>query len=115
MNEKAARFTGTIPENYELGLEPVLFQGWPEDVSRRVALLKPNNVLDTASNTGIVTRALRDVLPAEYKLIATDSNLPILGLAKQKLEPEEEGVFEKADAMDLCYQSEYFDLVIMSI
>jgi len=112
MNEKAAQFTGSIPENYDRGLGAVLFQGWAEDISRRVALLRPNNVLELAAGTGIVTRELRNVLPAECKLIATDLNPPMLEVAKRKFGPEEEVVFEQADAMDLCYQSECFDLVL---
>lgn len=112
MNEQAAQFTGSIPENYDRGLGPVLFHGWAEDVSRRVALLRPNNVLELAAGTGIVTRELRNVLPGECKLIATDLNPPMLDVAKAKFHPQENVQFEQADAMNLGYESGRFDLAI---
>lgn len=112
MNEKAARFTGSIPENYDRGLGSVLFQNWADDLSRRAASLNPTNVLELAAGTGILTRQLRNVLPAGCKLIATDLNSPMLEVAKRKFRPEEKVIIEQADAMDLPYQSDQFDLVL---
>jgi ubiquinone/menaquinone biosynthesis C-methylase UbiE len=112
MTDQAAQFTGSVPQNYDRGLGPVLFQGWAHDISGRVASLNPKNVLELAAGTGIVTRQLRDLLPAECDLVATDLNTPMLDVAKQKFQPEEAVVFEQADAMNLPYQSELFDLVL---
>jgi len=112
MNEQAARFTGSIPEHYDRGLGPVLFDAWARDISRRVASLYPRNVLELAAGTGIVTRQLRNVLPSEAELVATDLNPPMLEVAKGKFQPEEKVLFEQADAMDLGYESELFNLVL---
>ncbi len=112
MNEQAAQFTGSIPENYDRGLGPVLFNAWAVDISRRTTSLNPKNVLELAAGTGIVTRQLRNVLPDGCELVATDLNLPMLEVAKKKFQPEEKVLFEQADAMNLRYESEHFDLVL---
>lgn len=112
MNKKAAQFIGSIPENYDRGLGSVLFQNWANDVSRRAASLNPMSVLELAAGTGILTRQLRNVLPAGCQLIATDLNSPMLEVAKRKFQPEEKVVIEQADAMDLPYQKNLFDLVL---
>ena len=112
MNQQAAQFIGSIPENYDRCLGPVLFQLWAEDISHRVASLNPKNVLELAAGTGIVTRQLRNVLPAACELVATDLNPPMLEVAKRKFQSEERVQFEQADAMALSYTSERFDLVL---
>ena len=112
MNERAAQFVGSIPENYDRGLGPVIFEGWADDVARRVASLNPASVLEMAAGTGIVTRQLRNALPDACELIATDLNPPMLEVAKAKFQPDEGIQFEQADAMDLRYEDERFDLVL---
>jgi ubiquinone/menaquinone biosynthesis C-methylase UbiE len=112
MNKSAAQFTDSIPENYDRGLGPVLFQGWADDVSSRAASLDPRHVLELAAGTGIVTRQLRNALPADCKIVATDLNPPMLEVAQRKFQPEEDVAFEQADAMDLRYEDGLFDLVL---
>lgn len=112
MNENAAQFTGSIPENYDRGLGPVLFKGWADEIADRVARLNPTNVLELAAGTGIVTRQLRDVLATGVEIVATDLNPPMLEVAKKKFKPGEKIAFEQADAMDLRYNGEQFDLVL---
>jgi len=46
-------------------------------------------VLETGAGTGIVTRRLRDLLPATTKLFATDLNPPMLDVARKKFRPDE--------------------------
>ncbi len=112
MNDQAARFVGSIPENYDRGLGPVLFAGWAEDVARLVAGLNPASVLELAAGTGIVTRKLRDELADDYKLVATDLNTPMLEIAQTKFQQNESVRFEQADATDLQYTDACFDFVI---
>ncbi len=112
MNQPATQFVGAIPEHYDIGLGPVLFEAWGHELARRAAARDPGRVLELAAGTGIVTRHLRDQLPAGCELVATDLNAPMLEVAKRKFRPEEQVVFEQADAMDLHYDSGAFDLVL---
>jgi len=112
MNDKATRFVGSIPENYDRGLGPVLFAGWAEDVARFVAGLNPASVLELAAGTGIVTRKLRDELPNDCKLVATDLNTPMLEIAQTKFQQNELVRFEQADATSLQFTDASFDFVI---
>lgn len=110
--EAAAKFVGSIPENYDAGLGPVLFLGWADEVARQVGRMKPSSVLELAAGTGILTRALYSEMPAGSKLIATDLNLPMLDIAKTKIEEIGNVTFEQADATDLKYNDASFDLVV---
>ncbi len=112
MSNQAARFVGSIPENYDKGLGPIIFAGFATDIARRVTALQPTSVLELAAGTGIVTRQLRDELPSACDLIATDLNQPMLEVAKSKFRSDEMVRFEQADAMDLRYEHESFDLVL---
>ena len=98
MSDRAADFTGSIPTFYDHGLGPVFFTDFAEDIARRAAESAPMRVLETAAGTGIVTRRLRDLLPREAHLIATDLNPPMLEVARQKFRPDEAVEFQPADA-----------------
>src|SRR5689334_5719659 len=90
MSDRAADFTGSIPAFYDHGLGPVFFADFADDIARRAAATAPRRVLEIAAGTGIVTRRLRDVLPPEAHLIATDLNLPMLEVASGKISPRRE-------------------------
>ena len=111
MTEEASRFVGSIPEHYDAGLGPHIFEGYAEDLAGRVAALDPAAVLELAAGTGIVTRRLRDVLPAGCDIVASDLNQPMLDFAEAKFAPDESVGFEVADATDLPWQDERFDVV----
>ncbi len=64
MSSDATSFVGTIPAHYDRDLGPLIFADYAADTARRVAALGPTRVLETAAGTGIVTRRLRDLLPA---------------------------------------------------
>jgi len=112
MTERAARFVGSIPENYDRGLGPVLFADWAVNVARQVAQSDPKSVLELAAGTGIVTRALRDELAHDCQLVGTDLNPPMLEVAREKFQPDEFVRFEQADATALQYANDSFDYVI---
>jgi SAM-dependent methyltransferase len=112
MNEQAARFVGSIPENYDRGLGPVLFADWAVNVARQVAEAGPKSVLELAAGTGIVTRALRDELARDCELVVTDLNPPMLEVARAKFQSDELVRFEQADATALPYDDNSFDYVI---
>jgi len=55
----------------------------PPTFARRAAACNPARVLETAAGTGIVTRQLRDHLPAGVHLTATDLNPPMIEVAHE--------------------------------
>ncbi|NIP13519.1 MAG: methyltransferase domain-containing protein [Pseudomonadales bacterium] len=111
MTKEASRFVGSIPEHYDAGLGPHIFEGFAEDLSRRVAALMPGSVVELAAGTGIVTRRLRHALPETCDLLASDLNQPMLDFARAKFDEGERVGFEVADATDLPWEDERFDVV----
>jgi SAM-dependent methyltransferase len=112
MSDRAADFTGSIPSFYDQGHGPVFFIDFANDIARRVATSAPKRVLEIAAGTGIVTRRLRDLLPREAQLVATDLNPPMLEVARGKFRPDENIEFQPADATALPYPDASFDAVV---
>jgi ubiquinone/menaquinone biosynthesis C-methylase UbiE len=112
MSDEASRFTREIPRNYDRNMGPVLFVDFAEDMASRAAALKPRRVLETCAGTGIVTRRLRDLLPAGTRLTATDLNAPMLDVARGKFAAGEQVEFQTADAMALPFPDQAFDGVV---
>ena len=112
MTENSARFVGSIPENYDRGLGPILFENYAEDLTRRAVALEAEKVIELAAGTGIVSRKLRDQLSPETRLVVTDLNPPMLEVARAKFKNEENVEFSQADAMSLPFEDESYDLVI---
>ena len=106
-----AGFTGSVPEHYDRDLGPVIFAGHAADLARRVAAHNPKRMLEIAAGTGLVTRPLRDLLPADAHLTATDLNPPMLDVARTKFRPGEQVVFQPADACALPFPDGAFDTV----
>jgi ubiquinone/menaquinone biosynthesis C-methylase UbiE len=107
-----ASFIGNIPEHYDRGLGPIIFVDYAADIARRAAACSPTRVLETAAGTGIVTRQLRDLLPAGASLTATDLNPPMLQVARAKFRPDEHADFQPADATALPFPDGRFDVVV---
>jgi SAM-dependent methyltransferase len=112
MSGNLADFSGNIPENYNSGMGPIIFAGYATDIAQRIASHAPSSVLETASGTGIVTRALRDALPAHTQLTATDLNVDMLEIARAKFRSNEQVAFQPADATALPFPDASFDAVI---
>jgi ubiquinone/menaquinone biosynthesis C-methylase UbiE len=104
-----AEYIGNIPQHYDQNLGPVLFVDYAADISRRVAACSPQRVLEIAAGTGIVTRQLRDLLPAGVRLTATDLNQPMLEIARVKFRANESVEFQQADATALPFADGSFD------
>jgi ubiquinone/menaquinone biosynthesis C-methylase UbiE len=89
---------------------PLLFEPYAKHVAERLIALRPARILETAAGTGIVTRAVNEVLP-NARILATDINPAIVEFASQHLRSE--GVtFQRADAQQLPFEDESFDLVL---
>src|SRR5689334_6939308 len=83
MSDNAASFVGNIPEHYDRGLGPVFFTDFAEEMAKRVAAFAPRRMLETSAGTGIVSRRLRDLSPADTTLTVTDLNPPMLEVARK--------------------------------
>jgi ubiquinone/menaquinone biosynthesis C-methylase UbiE len=112
MKGDAAGFTGEIPAEYDRCLGPMIFVDFAADIARRAAQRFPSRVLETAAGTGIVTRDLRDLLPASARLTATDLNAPMLERARTKFRSGEQVELQPADAMSLPFANGSFDAVV---
>ena len=71
-------FAGSIPQVYESHMVPLVFEPYAIDLTMRVAAQGPKRVLELASGTGVVTRALAAGLPADVPIVATDLNPAML-------------------------------------
>ena len=60
------------------GLRPKIFSGYADKLTSMVSDLNPGSVLELAAGTGIVTRQLRNSLPTDCTILASDLNAPML-------------------------------------
>jgi ubiquinone/menaquinone biosynthesis C-methylase UbiE len=104
-------FAGSIPENYDRYMVPLIFEPFAADLARRAASLSPGAVLEIAAGTGVVTRALAPKLPPGASYIVTDLNQPMLDYAATRQPPDSRITWRQADAMTLPFENATFDLV----
>lgn len=104
------RFSGSVPANYERYMVPLLFRPYAEILARRARDFQPNDILETAAGTGVVTDALARSLP-EARIVATDLNQPMLDVAATRVSSANVS-FRQADALELPFDDGSFDLVI---
>jgi len=104
-------FAGSIPEIYDRFLVPLIFEPYARDLAARVAGVEPQDVLETAAGTGVLTRELASRLPVDARLVATDLNQPMLNLAAAKLPDERRIEWRQADALALPFEDQSFDAV----
>lgn len=112
MKVEFAAFTGSKPEIYDRCLGPRIFADYATDIATRAAARAPKRVLELAAGTGIVTRKLRDALPADAHLTATDLNEPMLEIAEGKFQAGEQVEFGPADACNLPFGNAMFDCIV---
>ena len=103
-------FAGSIPATYDRLMVPMLFEPYAVDVAERAKSYSPRDILETAAGTGVVTQALHRALP-EARIIATDLNPAMLEVAAERLRSDKVR-FQAADAQDLPFDEESFDLVV---
>lgn len=104
-------FTGSIPEIYDRFLVPLIFESYADELAGRIAKLEPQQALETAAGTGVLTRALARKLPALARIVATDLNQPMLERAASRQLDDTRIVWQQADALDLPFDDKSFDVV----
>lgn len=104
-------FAGSIPENYDRYMVPLIFEPFAADLARRAASLSPSAVLEIAAGTGVVTRALAPKLSPGASYMVTDLNQPMLDYAASRQAPDNRLNWRQADAMALPFENAAFDLV----
>ena len=53
MPETDKVFAGSIPEDYDRYLVPLIFESFARDIAQRAAALSPRSVLETAAGSGV--------------------------------------------------------------
>jgi ubiquinone/menaquinone biosynthesis C-methylase UbiE len=89
----------------------MIFAPYADDLASRLADMRLGRVLETASGTGVVTRALVSVLPDRVLIDATDLNQPMLDHASARL-PSKRVTWQQADAQTLPFPDCTFDAVV---
>ena len=111
MSETDKVFGGSIPENYDRYMVPLIFEPFAADIARRAASLSPSAVLETAAGSGVVTRALAPRLAPGASYVVTDLNQPMLDYAASRQAPDRRIQWRQADALALPFEDAAFDLV----
>jgi SAM-dependent methyltransferase len=111
MNLADRGFTGSIPQLYEHYMVPLIFDPYAVDMAARAAALRPASLLEIAAGTGVLTRHIVAQLPAEASIIASDVNATMLDMAAT-LGTSRPVEWRLADAQDLPFDDESFDLVV---
>jgi len=112
MTDSDKVFAGSIPELYDTYLVPMIFEDYAVDLAGRVAALEPENVLETAAGSGVVTRALAARLDPATRYVVTDLNQPMLDHAASRQGPDDRITWQQADALNLPFDDASFDAVV---
>jgi ubiquinone/menaquinone biosynthesis C-methylase UbiE len=111
MSEADKVFSGSIPENYDRHMVPLIFESYARDMTQRIAALAPKTVLETAAGSGVVTRALAPLLSPDASYVVTDLNQPMLDYAQAKQGTDSRIRWQKVDAQALPFEDATFDVV----
>jgi ubiquinone/menaquinone biosynthesis C-methylase UbiE len=104
-------FAGSIPENYDRYMVPLIFEPYAANFAQRAASLSPSAVLETAAGSGVVTRALAPRLPRGASYVVSDLNQPMVDYAASRQPPDSRITWRQADALTLPFENAAFDLV----
>lgn len=104
-------FVGAVPDLYESFLGPFLFMPFAQDLACRMQIGPRARVLELACGTGQLTRELLAVMEPGARLVATDLNVPMLSVARQRIrDPRVEWM--EADVTRLPFEPGSFDEVV---
>jgi ubiquinone/menaquinone biosynthesis C-methylase UbiE len=112
MTDNPVAFAGSIPQNYDRYLGPMVFEPYADDLVRRVRVDVGDAILEIACGTGIVTTRLVQALPLGASLTASDLNEPMIEVARRKIDASEPVTWKTADACALPFGDEWFSTVV---
>ena len=112
MSQSDKAFTGSIPENYDRYLVPLIFKDYARDLAARASALKPKAVLEIAAGSGVVTRELAPNLAEDATYAVTDLNQPMIDYAKAQQRADPRIVWQQGDAQALPFSDRSFDVVL---
>lgn len=105
-------FLGSIPEIYDRFLVPLIFEPYADDLAGRLAAIEPENVLEIAAGTGVLTRAIVSRVPRNTRFVVTDLNQPMLDWAKARQPRDSRIEWRQADGTALPFADQTFDAVV---
>ena len=104
-------FAGSIPEIYDRLMVPLIFAPYAGDLAERIARVGPQDALETAAGTGVLTRAMASMLPPQTRIVATDLNQPMIDRGAARQPPRDLVTWQQADALSLPFEDQTFDVV----
>jgi ubiquinone/menaquinone biosynthesis C-methylase UbiE len=110
MTETGTPLKHSTPELYDRYMGPLLFEPSAKVVAERAALLHPDRILETAAGTDIVTWALHEAVP-QAQNCSHRRERGNVEVAAQRLGSDRVS-FQRADARDLPFDDDSFDLVV---
>lgn len=105
-------FSGSIPEIYDKNLGPLLFEQFAIDLIERIENGSFESILELACGTGIVTKYLTEIIPADKKIVVSDLNPDMLEVAKKKVK-RQNVEWKVIDMHEIPFDDSTFDLVVM--
>ena len=111
MGTKTESPATTYSQHYDDCLGPMFFEPYAIEVAKRINPAPVQVALELACGTGRVTRHLRNVLPANAKLIASDISPDMIAVAKEKLSSANIN-WQIIDAEKLPFNDNSIDLVV---
>ncbi|SEI44442.1 class I SAM-dependent methyltransferase [Frateuria terrea] len=105
------RFGDAVAACYQKHLVPLIFAPYAVDLAARLARVPAASVLELAAGTGVLTRELAAHLAPGTRLVATDLNESMLGVAQAR-ETGRTVDWRQADAMALPFADASFDAVV---
>lgn len=112
MSNSDKEFTGSIPEIYDTHLVPLIFERYADDLAERTVSINPNAVLEIASGSGVVARAVAPVLRSGTRHVVSDLNPPMLDRASATQPRPDLIEWLPANALELPLEDDSFDLVL---
>ena len=107
-----ASFVGSIPHYYDRHLGPVIFDPYARDLAARLEHRSGMRVLEVACGSGVLTRRLLELLPADARLVATDLNGAMIAHARTVVPADARLEWREADAQALPFPEGRFDAVV---